>query len=51
MIFKLFGKKETGGVEVGGTKELLHLTIPVNAPVDRAFAVFVDEFDSWWPRD
>ncbi|MEP0323575.1 SRPBCC family protein [Bauldia litoralis] len=51
MIFRLFGKKDAGGVEVGGTKELLHLTMPVNAPVDRAFAVFVDEFASWWPRD
>ncbi|MCB1497421.1 MAG: SRPBCC family protein [Bauldia sp.] len=53
MIFKLFGKKGSGGsgVEVGGTKELLHLTQPVDAPVDRAFAVFVDEFDRWWPRD
>jgi len=54
MIFKaLFGKKDSGSgaVEVGGTKELLHLTRPVNAPVDRAFAVFVDELDRWWPRD
>ena len=53
MIFKLFGKKDSGGsgVQVGGTKELLHLTQPVNAPADRAFAVFVDEFDRWWPRD
>lgn len=52
MIFKaLFGKKDAGGIAVGGSKELLHLTLPVDAPIDRAFAVFVDEFDSWWPRD
>jgi uncharacterized protein YndB with AHSA1/START domain len=52
MIFKaLFGKKDPGGIAVGGSKELLHLNIAVDAPVDRAFAAFVDEFDSWWPRD
>ncbi len=52
MVFKsLFGRKDTGGVEVGGTKELLHLSKPIHAPVERAFAVFVDEFDRWWPRD
>ncbi|MCP4380060.1 MAG: ATPase [Hyphomicrobiales bacterium] len=53
MILKnLFGKKsDAGGIEVGGTKELLHLTQPVGVPVDRAFEVFVDELASWWPGD
>ncbi|WP_421723298.1 SRPBCC family protein [Bauldia sp.] len=54
MILKtLFGrgKSDTGGVSVGGTKELLHLTQPVPLPVDKAFALFVDEMNSWWPRE
>jgi uncharacterized protein YndB with AHSA1/START domain len=53
MIFKaLFGKKDDGpATEVGGTKDLLTLAQAVPAPADRAFAVFVDEFDRWWPRD
>ena len=25
-------------------------TITVNAPLDHAFAVFTDGFDTWWPR-
>jgi uncharacterized protein YndB with AHSA1/START domain len=53
MIFKaLFGRKEdTSAPSVGGTKDLLTLTQPVDASPDRAFQVFVDEFDRWWPRD
>ena len=50
-MFKwLFGNKEAGGgAEAGGTKELLVVTRTVPAPADRAFAVFVDEFGTWWP--
>jgi uncharacterized protein YndB with AHSA1/START domain len=52
MIFKaLFGRKDPDAAEVGGTKELLTLTKRVDATPDRAFAVFVDEIDHWWPRD
>jgi len=53
MIFKaLFGRKDSSsGPKVGGSKDLLTLTQPVDAPPDRAFQVFVDEFDRWWPRD
>ena len=52
MIFKaLFGKKDSGpAAEVGGTKELLTLVRKLPVPRDRAFAVFVDEIDRWWPR-
>ncbi|RIQ29165.1 SRPBCC family protein [Jiangella rhizosphaerae] len=25
--------------------------VVVNAPVERAFAVFTERFDTWWPRD
>ena len=28
----------------------LHGTITVDVPVDRAFRVFTESFDSWWPR-
>jgi uncharacterized protein YndB with AHSA1/START domain len=53
MIFKaLFGRKDSASSpQVGGTKDLLTLTQSVNVPVARAFEVFVDEFDRWWPRD
>lgn len=52
MIFKaLFGRKDKPASEVGGTKELLTLSRRVEVPVDRAFTVFVDELDRWWPRD
>jgi uncharacterized protein YndB with AHSA1/START domain len=52
VIFKaLFGRKDSGGAKVGGTKELLTLTQRVDVPVERAFAVFVDELNSWWPRE
>ena len=42
------GKNQPAAAE--GTRELLVLTRTVNAPAERAFAVFVDEFQSWWPR-
>lgn len=54
MIFKaLFGRKDDGGAtaQVGGTKDLLTLSQAVDVPPERAFEVFVDEFDRWWPRD
>jgi uncharacterized protein YndB with AHSA1/START domain len=48
MWTSLFGrKKET----VGGTKDLLFLSRTVDLPAERAFALFVDAFNSWWPRD
>ena len=52
MIFKsLFGRKGAPAAEVGGTKELLTLSRKLAVPRDRAFAVFVDELNRWWPRD
>jgi uncharacterized protein YndB with AHSA1/START domain len=51
MIFKaLFGRKDSTA-EVGGTKELLTLSKRVDAPLDRAFSVFIEELDRWWPRE
>ncbi len=51
-MFKwLFGKKDEGGGEAAeGTKELLVISRKVPVPPDRAFAVFIDEFGRWWPR-
>lgn len=50
-MFKwLFGKKEETA-EVGGTAELLVITRRIPLPADRAFALFVDELNTWWPRD
>ena len=53
MIFKaLFGRKEdSSGPTVGGTKDLLTLNQTVDAPPERAFQIFVDGFDGWWPRE
>ena len=55
MIFKaLFGRKDESAAAapaVGGTKDLLTLSQPVDVPPERAFQVFVDEFDRWWPRE
>ncbi len=49
-MFKwLTGKKQAATAE--GGKDLLVVSRTVPAPVERAFAVFVDEFNSWWPRD
>jgi len=49
----LFGRKDAAasGPAVGGGKELLTLAQPVDVPPERAFQVFVDEIDRWWPRD
>jgi uncharacterized protein YndB with AHSA1/START domain len=50
-MFKwLFGSKDAGPA-VSGTKETIVIQRRINAPPDRAFAVFVDEFSGWWPRD
>ena len=54
MIFKaLFGRKDdtAGAPKVGGTKDILTLSQAVDVPPERAFQVFVDEFDRWWPRE
>ena len=45
-----FGKKDDQP-EVGGNAELIVVNKRVNVPPERAFAVFVDELDRWWPRD
>jgi uncharacterized protein YndB with AHSA1/START domain len=29
----------------------LHGTLTVDVPLDRAFRVFTESFDSWWPRE
>src|SRR5260221_8167931 len=51
-MFKgVFGWKAEAGPAVTGTKEIIVVEQRINAPIDRAFAVFVDEFDRWWPRD
>jgi uncharacterized protein YndB with AHSA1/START domain len=49
-MFKwLTGKREEEAA--GGSKDLLIVSRTLPAPVERAFAVFVDEFNDWWPRD
>jgi len=52
-MFKwLFGKKEAGdAVEVGGNAELIVISRRVKATPEQAFARFVDEMTTWWPRD
>ena len=50
-MFKwLFGSKDAGPT-ISGTKETIVVQQRVNVSPDRAFAVFVDEFGNWWPRD
>ncbi|NIW99095.1 MAG: hypothetical protein GWN13_12785, partial [Phycisphaerae bacterium] len=33
------------------TEDTVYRTVTVPAPVERAFAVFTDEFASWWPTE
>jgi uncharacterized protein YndB with AHSA1/START domain len=50
-MFKwLTGRRESRAEETGG-KELLVMSRKVPVSPDRAFAVFVDGLDGWWPRD
>ena len=49
MFAWLTGKKREPAAE--GGKDLLVVSRTVPAPAERAFAVFVDDFKSWWPRD
>ena len=52
-MFKwLFGKKDAGGsaAEVGGNAEMIIVSTRVSAPPEKAFATFVDNFNTWWPR-
>lgn len=43
---------ETGAVmSNASTVPAIHGTITVRAPIDRAFRVFTDSFNSWWPRE
>jgi len=51
-MFKwLFGGKDKAADAASGPAELLVIERTINAPVERAFAVFVDKLDSWWPRE
>jgi uncharacterized protein YndB with AHSA1/START domain len=52
-MFKwLFGKKgDAEAPEVGGNAELIVISRRVKAPADKAFARFVDEIGTWWPKD
>ena len=50
-MFKwLFGKKEEAA-DVGGTAEIIVINRQIRMPIERAFAVFVDELHTWWPSD
>ncbi len=49
-MFKwLFGEKQAPAAE--GSRDLLIVSRKLPIPVERAFQVFVDEFNTWWPRD
>jgi uncharacterized protein YndB with AHSA1/START domain len=45
----LTGRKDERAA--GGSKELLVVSRTLGVPVEQAFAVFVDRFNEWWPRD
>jgi uncharacterized protein YndB with AHSA1/START domain len=45
------GRKDSGGEEAGGTADLLVVSRKVPAPAEKAFAVFVDQFATWWPKE
>jgi len=48
-MFKwLFGERQE---TAAGGADLLIVTRSLHAPVGRAFSVFVDQFNAWWPRD
>jgi uncharacterized protein YndB with AHSA1/START domain len=50
-MFKwLFGGKDKAA-DATGPAELLVVERTVNVPIERAFAVFVDELGRWWPRE
>jgi len=52
MLGWLFGKKREGATAGDSeTRELFTVSRTINAPVDRAFAVFADRIGEWWPRD
>jgi uncharacterized protein YndB with AHSA1/START domain len=51
-MFKwLFGGKDKAAGAASGPAELLVIERTVEVPVGRAFAVFVDQIGSWWPRE
>ena len=50
MFKSLFRRKEKSA-QASGPAELLVIEQTVDAPIERAFAIFVDEFGSWWPRE
>ncbi len=45
----LFGRSK--GPQVGGNKELLTISTEVAADAESAFGMFVDNLNTWWPRD
>lgn len=47
----LFGSKEKAPEAAAGPPELVVIEETINAPIDRAFEVFVDKIASWWPSD
>ena len=50
-MFKfLFGRKEKVA-DTSGPAELLVIERKVEAPLERAFEVFVDRLGTWWPRE
>lgn len=53
MLGWLFGRKKDGGGAPGveESRELFSLNRTVEAPMERAFEVFVDRIGEWWPRD
>lgn len=50
MFKSLFGRKKDTPV-ASAPEDLLVIEQTVDAPIDRAFAVFVEEFGRWWPRE
>lgn len=53
MVFRwLFGaRREAAPAPAGGDADLIVTSVKVAVPPERAFAVFVDEIDRWWPRE
>ena len=49
-MFKwLFGSKDGGAAE--SSPQLISIARRIDAPIDQAFAAFVDRIGEWWPRD
>ena len=52
MFKSLFGggKKKAAHADVGGNKELLTLTMPLDVEPEAAFTAFIDDLGAWWPK-